>query len=318
VSAGGHSLAISAEGLGFVYPGRRRRPAREALVAVSFEVEQGEIFGFLGPNGGGKSTLFRILSTLLEAQTGRLQILGAELPREAPRLRRELGVVFQSPSLDPHLTVRENLLTQGRLYGLGRELAVRVDDQLQRFDLGERAGDLVRTLSGGLARRVEIAKALLHQPRLLLLDEPASGLDPRARRALWKQLERLREEGVTVLLTTHFIEEAAGCDRLALIDEGRLIVSGTPSELEEEVGGDVVTLTVGDPAALAGELEALLGLAPSVYGRTLRFEHRDAARLLGRLAEAFPGRIEAMSVARPTLEDVFIARTGHGLVAGDS
>lgn len=309
-------LAVEVRGLGFTYPGSRRRSPRAALVDLAFDVESGCILGILGPNGGGKSTLFKILATLLRHQAGTVKVLGVELPAGAAALRRELGVVFQAPSLDPHLTVQENLTTQGRLYGLGSELATRVQHQLARFALGDRAGDYVRTLSGGLARRVEIAKALVHKPRLLLLDEPSSGLDPRARLEFWGQLEALSDEGVTVLLTTHFTEEADRCDQLALIDEGRLVVVGEPAQLKSAVSGDVVTVIASDASdavELAGEVHALTGVTAKVHRDQLRFEYHGAASLLGRLAEAFPGRVESMSVAKPTLEDVFIAHTGHGL-----
>jgi len=315
VGAASHGVAVEARGLGFRYPGRRGRPGRRALDGAEFAVAEGAIFGFLGPNGSGKSTLFRILATLLAPQAGTVRVLGAELPAAAGRLRRWLGVVFQSPSLDPLLTVRENLITQGRLFGLGRGLGERVDRQLERFGLAGRAAERVRTLSGGLARRTEVAKALVHEPRLLLLDEPSSGLDPRARIELWQQLERLRGAGVTILLTTHFVEEADRCDRVALVDRGRVAAEGSPEELKRALGGEVVTLTARDPHDLAGELHALMGIAATVQGERVRFEHHRAAALLGRIAEAFPGRIESMSVAAPTLEDVFVARTGRELAA---
>ncbi len=307
------SIAVVARGLGFSYPGTHRRPGRRALDGVDFSIEEGVIYGFLGPNGSGKSTLFRVLATLLEPQEGSVSILGKQLPAAARRLRRQLGVVFQSPSLDPHLTVRENLITQGRLYGLGRGLRDRVDRRLESFGLGDRSADRVRTLSGGLARRTEIAKALIHGPRLLLLDEPSSGLDPGARLELWQQLETLRNAGVTVLLTTHFIEEADRCDRLALIDGGRVVAEGVPQELKQSIGGEVVTLTARDPHDLAGDLQALMGISATVRGEQVCFEYHGAADLLGRIAEALPGRIDSMSVASPTLEDAFMARTGHGL-----
>lgn len=315
IGSDARGIAVAARGLGFSYPGSRRRPGRRALDGVDFSVDEGLIFGFLGPNGSGKSTLFRILATLLTPRAGSVRVLGAELPVEARRLRRELGVVFQNPSLDPHLTVRENLIAQGRLFGLGRGLGERVDRRLEDFGLRERSVDRVRALSGGLARRTEIAKALVHEPRLLLLDEPSSGLDPAARLELWQQLETLRDGGVTVLLTTHFIEEADRCDRLALIDRGKVVVEASPEELKQAIGGDVVTLGAQDPHDLAGELHALMGIHATVRGEEVRFEYHGAADLIGRIAEALPGRIESMSVAAPTLEDAFMARTGHGLAA---
>jgi ABC-2 type transport system ATP-binding protein len=275
----------------------------------------GEVFGFLGPNGGGKTTLFRILATLARPDTGTVRIFGADLAREAREVRRRLGVVFQNPSLDLQLTVRENLVHQGHLYGLtGRDLVARIAAALDRFGLADRAGQRALELSGGLRRRVEIAKALLHAPRLLLLDEPSTGLDPGARRDLWEALEALRAEGVTVLLTTHFMEEGDRCDRLVLLDRGTIVAEGSPAALKEEVGGDVVTLAGPEPEALARDLAARFpDLAPAVRDGTVRLTRERGHELVARLAEAFPQRIDSVTVAHPTLEDVFLRRTGHRL-----
>lgn len=302
--------AVVAADLTFDYPGRR------ALAGVSFEVPAGAVFGFLGPNGGGKTTLFGILSTLLPPGGGEVAVFGHPLPAAAAAARRRLGVVFQSPSLDLHLTVAENLACQGALYGLGgAERRARSADALARLGLGDRRESRAGTLSGGLRRRVEIAKALLHRPDMLVLDEPSTGLDPGARRELWQTLEELRGGGMTILLTTHFIEEAERCDRLALLDGGRIVVTGTPAELEEEIGGDVLTLVArGEAEALAGELARRFPeLSPRVVGGAIRIEHERAHELVPRLAEALPGRIESVTVARPNLEDVFLRHTGHGL-----
>jgi ABC-2 type transport system ATP-binding protein len=288
---------------------------------VSFAVEPGEVFGFLGPNGGGKSTLFRILATLVRPDAGSLHVFGADLATRAREIRRGLGVVFQNPSLDLQLTVRENLVHQGHLYGLGgRDLAARIAAGLERFGLAERAGQRARELSGGLRRRAEIAKALLHTPRLLLLDEPSTGLDPGARRDLWDTLAALSGEGVTVLLTTHFMEEGDRCGRLALLSRGTIVAEGTPQALKGEIGGDVITLTglEIDPATLAGELAALHpGLDFQVRDGAVRLEHAGGHELAARLAGSLPGRIGAVTVARPTLEDVFLRRTGHRLYEDD-
>jgi ABC-2 type transport system ATP-binding protein len=288
---------------------------------VSFAVEPGEVFGFLGPNGGGKSTLFRILATLVRPDAGSLHVFGADLATRAREIRRSLGVVFQNPSLDLQLTVRENLVHQGHLYGLGgRDLAARIAAGLERFGLAERAGQRARELSGGLRRRAEIAKALLHTPRLLLLDEPSTGLDPGARRDLWDTLAALSGEGVTVLLTTHFMEEGDRCGRLALLSRGTIVAEGTPQALKGEIGGDVITLTglEIDPATLAGELAALHpGLDFQVRDGAVRLEHAGGHELAARLAGSLPGRIGAVTVARPTLEDVFLRRTGHRLYEDD-
>ena len=315
----GTAPAVEARGVRFTYPARRRGgPSRPALAGVDFQVAPGEIFGFLGPNGGGKSTLFRILATLARPESGSLHVFGADLATRAREVRRSLGVLFQSPSLDLQLTVRENLVHQGHLHGLsGRDLAGRIAAGLERFGLTERAEQRALELSGGLRRRVEIAKALLHEPRLLLLDEPSTGLDPGARRDLWETLEALRtgaSGGVTVLLTTHFMEEGDRCDRLALLSRGTIVAEGTPVALKGEIGGDVVTLTGRDPEDLARDLAARHPeLAPRVSDGAVRLESPRGHELAARLAEALPGRIDSITVARPSLEDVFLRRTGHRL-----
>jgi len=315
------TVAVEARGLRYSYPGHRRNrktgPSRPALAGLDFDVPAGSIFGFLGPNGGGKTTLFRILATLARPEAGTVRIFGADLATQAREVRRRLGVVFQSPSLDVQLTVRENLVHQGHLYNLsGRELDGRIAAGLERFGLAERRDQRTKELSGGLRRRVEIAKALLHEPRLLLLDEPSTGLDPGARRDLRTTLESLRAAGVTVLLTTHFMEEGDRCDRLVLLDRGTIVAEGAPSDLKEEIGGDVVTLTGPDPESLARDLASRFpGPAPEVREGAVRIERERAHELVARLAEAFPGRIDSVTIARPTLEDVFLHRTGHAFEA---
>lgn len=300
------------EARGVEYAYRGRKGATRALAGLSFQVAPGEVYGFFGPNGGGKTTLFRILATLARPQGGEVRVFGMQDPAA---VRRLLGVVFQNPSLDVHLTVRENLLYQGHLYGLsGGDLSRRIDLALERFGLAERRDQKALELSGGLRRRVEIAKALLHQPRLLLLDEPSTGLDPGARRDFWSTLEELRRDGVTVLLTTHFMEEGDRCDRLALIDRGTLVAEGGPAGLKEEIGGDVVTLTGPDPDGLVRDLGTRFPeLAAEVRDGAVRLERDRGHELVARLIEALPGRIDAVTVARPTLEDVFLHRTGRRL-----
>ncbi len=301
--------AVKAERLGFAYGDR------QALDNLSFEVRTGEIFGFLGPNGGGKTTLFRILATLLRPQNGSATIFSSDLVAEAASVRAELGVAFQSPSLDPHLSVAENLAHQGHLYGLhGGELRRRIDTQLENFGLIGRRRDRAHMLSGGLKRRVEIAKAMLHQPRLLLLDEPSSGLDPGARRDLWATFEDLQDRHqVTVLLTTHFIEEGDRCDRLALLDQGRIVADGQPANLKREIGGSVVIVRSREPGPLAFDLKEKFGLEASVHEDHVRFEKERAQEFVSLLTETFPGRIDAIAVSKPTLEDVFLHRTGRRL-----
>lgn len=280
---------------------------RTALDGVSFSVRRGEIFGLLGPNGGGKTTLFRILSTLMAPTEGRVLMDGGPIDRH------RIGVVFQSPSLDKKLTVRENLVHQGHLYGLrGPVLGSRIGELLARFGLADRANDFVEKLSGGLRRRVELAKGLLHQPELLLLDEPSTGLDPLARRELGDYLEELRKkDGMTALLTTHIMEEADRCDRLAIIDRGKLVAVDTPHALKERVGGDVITVGSIHPAELKVQIEKRFSVTTSMVENSIRIERPKGHEFVPTLVEAFPGEIDSVSVGKPTLEDVFIHLTGH-------
>jgi ABC-2 type transport system ATP-binding protein len=290
--------------------------ARSALAGVSMEVREREIFGVLGPNGGGKSTLFKVLATMLEPTRGRARVAGFDVEREATEVRRRIGVVFQSQSLDRKLTVEENLRGQGHMYGLwGAALAGRMEEVMRRLGLGERRKDLVEALSGGLRRRVEIAKGLLHRPAVLLMDEPSAGLDPGARRELWRYVAELREtQGVTVLLTTHLLEEAEGCDRLALLHEGKLVAAGTPAELKSKIGGDVVVLEVGDAAAgMRERLEARWGVRATELNGSLRVEIGNGHRFITEVVEAFPGAIQSVALHKPTLEDVFLDETGASL-----
>ncbi|MBI1357912.1 MAG: ATP-binding cassette domain-containing protein [Acidobacteria bacterium] len=286
---------------------------RVALNGVSFAVGQGEIFGLLGPNGGGKTTLFRILSTLLSPAAGQARIFGLDVSAEPLEVRRRIGVVFQNQSLDRRLSVQENLECQGRLYGLtGAALKDRIGDALARTKLTDRRGDKVDTLSGGLRRRVELAKGLLHQPQLLLLDEPSTGVDPAVRLDFWEHLQRLRSEsGATILLTTHLLEEADKCDRLAILDRGSIVATGTPAELKEGIGGDVITLTAPDLEAVRESLAARLGVSGQVVDGAVRFEHPRGAEAVAGLMHALPTSVQSISVAKPTLEDVFIAATGR-------
>ncbi|MCE9546227.1 MAG: ABC transporter ATP-binding protein [Planctomycetia bacterium] len=286
---------------------------RQALCDLDLAVREGEIFAVVGPNGGGKTTLFRLLSTLLPPQSGQVRILGHDVVTETFAVRALIGIVFQAPGLDRQLTVAENLRHQGHLYGMsGLRLKQRQDDLLTRLRLSDRRDERVATLSGGLRRRVELAKGMLHGPRLLLLDEPSTGLDPAARRDLWDYLTTLRrEDGVTVVLTTHLLEEAELADRIALLDAGKLLALDTPDALRATVGGDAITIRAREPAALAVEVRARFGCAAEVVDDSVRLEQPDGHQWIARLVEAFPGRIDAVTFSRPTLEDVFIDRTGH-------
>jgi ABC-2 type transport system ATP-binding protein len=272
---------------------------RAALNDVSFTISGGEIFGFLGPNGGGKTTLFRVLSTLVPIQSGAAAILGYDLAGDTTAVRRKLGVVFQHPSLDGKLTVAENLSHHGHLYGIrGHTLRDK--------------NDLVETLSGGLRRRVELAKALLHDPKLLLLDEPSTGLDPVARRDFSNYLASLRErDGVTVVLTTHYLEEAERCDRIAILDDGRMVAMAPPGELKASVGGDVLVVHAAAPEQLQRKILQRLKLKSQIVDGTIRIERPRAHEIVREVMDGFSDEIESISLGKPTLEDVFVHLTGH-------
>ena len=295
--------------------------SRLALDHLSFSVAPAQIFGLLGPNGSGKTTLFRILSTLMIPSGGVATIRGFDVAKDPAQVRQQTGIVFQARSLDIKLTVEENLRHAGHLYGLsGKNLRARIADVLQRVALTDRAKEYVETLSGGMQRRVELAKGLIHSPAVLLLDEPTTGLDPGARLDLWQYLRMLRdEEGVTVLVTTHMMEEAEYCDRLAILSEGKLVALGSPEELKSTIGGDVVLFETENESAaqslatrIAGRFQLIgNGVAPTVLGNTVRLERENGHRFLTAVLDAFPGEVRAVSVSRPRLDDVFIQRTGH-------
>jgi ABC-2 type transport system ATP-binding protein len=325
---------VEVEGLSRAYGDRL------ALDGVSFGVEEGELFALLGPNGGGKTTLFKLLSTLLPPSAGTYRVDGIAPSGSLRDLRRRLGVVFQSPSLDRKLTVLENLLVHGAVLGLGgAPLRARAGELLDRMGVANRARDRMETLSGGLARRVEIAKALLHAPKVLLLDEPSTGLDPLARRSLRALLRELAGGGTTVLLTTHLFDEAEDANRIGLLDRGRLVALGAPADLKREVGGEVLVLATDsdeDAASLSADVATVLdsGIAatpaPGVpatltsradvtspsrrvgaLGATVRIEAPDAPALVPSLAASFAGRFRSLTLGAPSLEDVFVDRTGH-------
>jgi len=301
--------AVTVSGLKYQYG------KREALRGVDFEVGRGEIFGVLGPNGGGKTTLFKLLSTLLCHVDGEIRVFGEDLASHPDRVRRQLGVVFQSPALDIRLTVRENLQHQGHIYGLrGRELASRIQGTLDLVQLTDRMNDLVGSLSGGLQRRTELAKVLLHDPELLVLDEPSTGLDPGARRDIWSHLEaRRRLKGTTVLLTTHLMDEAARCDRVAILHEGRLVALGHPDALTSEIGEDVILIVTPDPENLGPRVRERFGIDVEIRDDRLRIARFRAHEFVAELVEAFPGEIDTITFGRPTLEDVFLHHTGERL-----
>jgi ABC-2 type transport system ATP-binding protein len=298
--------AIRVEGVAFAYGGR------EALRGVDLVVERGTVHGLLGPNGSGKSTLFKLLSTLVPLQAGRALVLGLDVARQAATIRRRIGVVFQSPAVDKKLTVLENLSYGGRLLGLGGgELVRRCDEALAATGLADRRRDFVGELSGGLRRRVEVAKCLLGRPELMLLDEASTGLDPAARRDLADVLRA--QPGLTVLFTTHLMDEAATADRLTLLDDGKVVAEGEPAALMRGLGGQVLEVESDDGAVLA-ELQAEArqhgGASPVVHERVLRVTGDRVHELVKHFVDRHGARITRLQLAHPSLEDVFFARTG--------
>ncbi|MFO7246794.1 MAG: ATP-binding cassette domain-containing protein [Bacillota bacterium] len=289
----------------------------EAVRGVSFEVREGEIFGFLGPNGAGKSTTIKILATLLLPTAGTARLAGFDVVRQPNQVRRAIGMVFQDPSLDDRLTAEQNLRFHAMLYGVPGDVARRrMDELLEMVELADRRGAKVRTFSGGMRRRLEIARGLLHSPRVLFLDEPTVGLDPQTRSRIWEYVRDLRQrEGVTVFMTTHYLDEAEHCDRIAIIDHGRIVALDTPAALKSRVGGDVITIVTPDPQALAEGLRRRFGEDNvRVTGPRQVVVERDAgAEFVPRAVAAFPGLVEAVTVRQPTLDDVFLKLTGRAI-----
>ena len=284
-----------------------------AVDGISFEVPRGEIFGFLGPNGAGKTTTISMLCTLLKPTSGRATIGGFDVARQSSQVRREIGIVFQDTTLDDRLTARENLVFHGEVYGMSRaDIATRAADVLQRVGLTDRAADRVQTFSGGMKRRLEIARGLMHSPTALFLDEPTVGLDPQSRRGLWSYAQSLRDsEGVTIFLTTHYMDEAEACDRIAVIDNGQIIALDTPSGLKGRLGGDVVTVSGADNQRLAAEIKQRFEIDARVEAQGLEFRVDRGDQFVPTLFARLETPIETVQVRRPTLDDVFVELTGH-------
>ena len=288
---------------------------RTALDDVSFSVDRASFFALLGPNGCGKTTLLRILTTLLTPTKGAAFVGGANVVTERARVLEQIGVVFQHPSIDRELTVEENLYCQGQLYGMtGRPLRDRVRNLLAVFGIDDRARERTATLSGGLQRKVELAKALLHDPQLLILDEPGAGLDPSARLAMMALIEELRDtHGLTCLLTTHLMDEADRCDQVGILDEGRLVALDSPASLKGATGKDVVTIDTASPKEVITTLAKRFGIGAQIVASSVRFELKRGATFLPELMTVLDEKAERVTVAKPTLDDVFLRMTGHRL-----
>ena len=285
---------------------------RTALDALDLRVASGERVAILGPNGAGKSTLLAILATLQRPSAGSAAVMGIDVAREPFAARRRLGVVFQGPSLDRRLSVEENLTLLARLYGLsGAALARAVSEALERVELADRRQDRVSTLSGGLARRVEVARALLARPDVLLLDEPTAGLDPAARAEVWQAIEAKSRDGVAVVFATHLGEEAERAHRVVILDQGRIVAEGDPASLKTQVGGDVLVVECDEPESLAAAVRERFAVAARVVEGAVLAERERGHEFVPALVEAFPGRIRSVTLRQPTLEDVFVHVTGR-------
>ncbi len=312
---------IETQGLTKTFPARKG--AVEAVRGVDLRVNEGELFGFLGPNGAGKTTTMRILSTLLPPTSGRATVCGYDLLRQSDQVRRQIGYVGQKGGAESKETGRENLVLQGRLYGMSKADAnQRAAELIDKFDLGPFADRLVRTYSGGQRRRLDVAMGMMHHPKLLFLDEPTTGLGPQSRVRIWDEVRRLRAEGMTIFLTTHYMDEADGlCDRLAIIDNGKIVREDTPNALKQQIAGDIISLGLDTHNGAMQRITETLRDQPflrelqqSDHSLQLYVERGeevlpDILRLLDRNGAA----IRTVTLARPTLEDVFLRLTGRSL-----
>ena len=287
----------------------------EAVRGIDLLIAPGEIFGFLGPNGAGKTTTISILCTLVRKTAGDAFVAGIDVDKDPSGVRSRIGLVFQDPSLDAQLTGRENLELHGQIYGVpGALRKQRIKELLDVVELTDRADSMVMTYSGGMKRRLEIARGVLHHPQVLFLDEPTLGLDPQTRKKIWEYLHAVRKrEGITLFMTTHYMDEAEYCDRIAIIDKGEIVALGTPSELKSKVGGDVITVTLADPRAAAAEIQERFSLAPLMDDGSLRLEVPDGAAFLPRLVRELTVPVDTVSLRRPSLDDVFLKLTGHAI-----
>jgi len=291
----------------------RRFGKIDAVKDVSFFIEEGEIFGFLGPNGAGKTTTINMLCTLLRPTGGAARVNGFDVVRQRSDVRRSIGLVFQDTTLDESLSAEQNLRFHGYAYGIPADLRERrIGDLLTMVELWDRRRGRVRTFSGGMKRRLEIARGLLHHPKVLFLDEPTLGLDPQTRKHIWDYLLELRErEHLTIFLTTHYMDEAENCGRIAIIDHGSIVAIDSPDRLKNAVGGDLVTFSTADNEAAAGVVRDRYGVEPAIQDGHVRFQVASGEQFLPDFVREFPQRLLSVGLRRPTLEDVFLSLTGH-------
>lgn len=287
----------------------------KAVDGISFEVEKGEIFGFLGPNGAGKSTTISMLCTILKPSSGKATLNGFDVVDEQDSVRRSIGIVFQDPSLDERLTALENLQFHAMIYGVPRgERMERIDRVLEMVELNERKKEIVRTFSGGMKRRLEIARGLLHYPKVLFLDEPTIGLDPQTRNHIWNYIHQLRDEyQITIFLTTHYMDEAENCGRIGIIDYGKIVAMDTPANLKQQIGGDIINISCQDNVGAAAELKSLYGIDATAADNDVRFEVASGETFIPKLIAEFPMKIDSIGLRHPTLDDVFLKKTGRAM-----
>lgn len=287
----------------------------EAVKGVSFSVKEGEIFGFLGPNGAGKTTTINILCTLLKPTDGQAKVNGYDVIKERSQVRQSIGLVFQEPSLDDYLTAEQNLRFHGYAYGIPKNvLEPRLKELLEMMELWDRRKGKINTYSGGMKRRLEIARGLLHHPRVLFLDEPTLGLDPQTRRRIWDYIHDLRKrENLAIFMTTHYMDEAENCDRIAIIDYGRTVALDTLEKLKDGVGGDVISIKTEDNEEAMRLLEGQYKLKPGIENGIISFTVPHGEEFLPKFVSGFPLRLLSIGLRRPTLEDVFLKLTGRNI-----
>ena len=287
----------------------------EAVKGVSFSVKEGEIFGFLGPNGAGKTTTINILCTLLKPTDGQAKVNGYDVIKERSQVRQSIGLVFQEPALDDYLTAEQNLRFHGYAYGIPKNvLEPRLKELLEMMELWDRRKGKINTYSGGMKRRLEIARGLLHHPRVLFLDEPTLGLDPQTRRRIWDYIHDLRKrENLAIFMTTHYMDEAENCDRIAIIDHGRTVALDTLEKLKDGVGGDVISVKTEDNEEAMRLLEGQYKLKPGIENGIISFTVPHGEEFLPKFVSGFPLRLLSIGLRRPTLEDVFLKLTGRNI-----
>jgi ABC-2 type transport system ATP-binding protein len=286
-----------------------------AVDDISFNVKEGEIFGFLGPNGAGKTTTISMLCTLLMPTAGKASVNSYDIVKQRADVRRSIGLVFQDPTLDSYLTAEQNLRFHAYAYRVSKEERdKRIGELLELVELADRRKSKVSTFSGGMKRRLELARGLLHSPRVLFLDEPTQGLDPQNRRHIWDHIHSLRRQNnLTIFLTTHYMDEAENCDRITIVDHGKIVALDTPDKLKDMVGGDLVSLKAEDNQALMQELEQKYGVEPVLERDTVVFSVPQGDKFLVKLTCELDNKLTSISIRRPTLDDVFLKLTGRAI-----